>query len=141
MDEQAVRSWIENPQSAVLAIECADRFGDHGIVGAVFLERAGTTTFVRNLALSCRVLARGVETALLAYVAQGEFTRGQTEMIAWRTPSAKNSATASLYLDHGFRVSSHDHRAAHGLSSDSDQFVLAAADAPSVPLYVDIKER
>ncbi|MGB3171299.1 MAG: HAD-IIIC family phosphatase [Rhodococcus sp. (in: high G+C Gram-positive bacteria)] len=141
MDEQAVRSWIENPQSAVLAIECADRFGDHGIVGAVFLERAGTTTFVRNFALSCRVLARGVETALLAYVAQGEFTRGQTEMIAWRTPSAKNSATASLYLDHGFRVSSHDHRAAHGLSSDSDQFVLAAADAPSVPLYVDIKER
>lgn len=141
MDEHAVRSWMDDPQRAVVAVECTDRFGDHGIVGAVFVERAATTTFVRNLALSCRVLARGVETALIAHVVGSEFRRGQTETIAWYTPTSKNSATARLYPDHGFHKSHGDHRVAHGIGPDSEEFVLVPENAPAVPKYVDIEER
>ncbi|ORI13515.1 HAD-IIIC family phosphatase [Rhodococcus sp. 1168] len=141
MDERSVRTWIDDPHRAVVAVECADRFGDHGIVGALFVERSEKTTFVRNFALSCRVLARGVETALLAHVAQSEFQLGRTELIGWYAATPKNSATARLYPDHGFRPSGGDHRGLHGLGADSEEFVLAPADAPSVPPYVDIKER
>jgi FkbH-like protein len=42
----------------ILTIEVKDRFGDYGLVGAVFLQKDGR---LRNLLLSCRVLGRGVE--------------------------------------------------------------------------------
>jgi FkbH-like protein len=49
----------------VLRVRVLDRFGDYGLVGAVVAQKAGTTLLIDNLMLSCRVLGRGVEHAMM----------------------------------------------------------------------------
>jgi FkbH-like protein len=49
----------------VFRVRVSDRFGDYGLVGAIVAQNAGTTLLVDNLMLSCRVLGRGVEHAML----------------------------------------------------------------------------
>lgn len=58
----------------VLRVRVADRFGDYGLVGAIIAQQEGATLTVDTLLLSCRVLGRGVEHAMLRRlgdVAQG----------------------------------------------------------------------
>jgi FkbH-like protein len=49
----------------VFRVRVSDRFGDYGLVGAIVAQNAGTTLLVDNLMLSCRVLGRGVEHAMV----------------------------------------------------------------------------
>jgi FkbH-like protein len=49
----------------VLRVRVSDRFGDYGLVGAIVAQEVDTTLQVDNLMLSCRVLGRGVEHAML----------------------------------------------------------------------------
>ncbi|HYP34636.1 MAG TPA: HAD-IIIC family phosphatase [Burkholderiaceae bacterium] len=52
--------------ATVQAVRVSDRFGDYGLVGLVVAIDAGDAVEVDTLLLSCRVLGRGVEHAMLA---------------------------------------------------------------------------
>ena len=51
--------------STVLRVKVRDRFGDYGLVGVVVADRRADALAVDTLLLSCRVLGRGVEHAIL----------------------------------------------------------------------------
>ena len=51
--------------STVLRVKVRDRFGDYGIVGLVVVDAVADALIVDTLLLSCRVLGRGVEHAIL----------------------------------------------------------------------------
>ena len=61
--------------STVLRVRVRDRFGDYGLVGLVVADCRGDTLAVDTLLLSCRVLGRGVEHAILRRL--GELAREQ----------------------------------------------------------------
>ncbi len=50
---------------SVLRVRVKDRFGDYGLVGVIETHREADSLSVDNLMLSCRVLGRGVEHAML----------------------------------------------------------------------------
>jgi FkbH-like protein len=50
----------------VLAVHVRDRFGDYGLVGVVIAQRGEVALEVDTFLLSCRVLGRGVEHAIVA---------------------------------------------------------------------------
>ncbi len=52
----------------VLRVRVSDRFGDYGLVGAMIARISGDVLHVDNLLLSCRVLGRGVEHAMLKHL-------------------------------------------------------------------------
>jgi thioesterase domain-containing protein len=52
--------------ATVQAVRVSDRFGDYGLVGLVIASDAPDAVEVDTLLLSCRVLGRGVEHAMLA---------------------------------------------------------------------------
>ena len=60
----------------VSSLEVSDRFGEEGIVGAVWVEQGERVWKVLNLVLSCRVLGRGVEFAALGWLAGRARTAG-----------------------------------------------------------------
>ncbi|UYM26210.1 hypothetical protein NQP46_18950 [Streptomyces albus] len=68
-DEMATRRMSEDEGHLVLAVSVADRFGDEGVVGALWVERTPEVWRVTNLVLSCRVLSRGVERAAVGRLA------------------------------------------------------------------------
>lgn len=113
MDEADVAAWIEHPDRSVVAVQCSDRFGDHGLVGCLFLEQAAGELHIRNFALSCRVLARGVEAAVLGYVVDTAQASGARQVVGWYRPTAKNRRVADLYPDHGFTAHPVDETGEH----------------------------
>ena len=54
----------------VFAVHVRDRFGDYGLVGALVARRAAGVLEVDTFLLSCRVLGRGVEHAMVAHLGQ-----------------------------------------------------------------------
>ncbi|MEP6914010.1 MAG: HAD-IIIC family phosphatase [Acidobacteriota bacterium] len=60
-----IDAWASDPGRKVWAIRVRDRFGDSGLTGVVSLEIDGPTARLADLILSCRVMGRGVEYAML----------------------------------------------------------------------------
>jgi predicted enzyme involved in methoxymalonyl-ACP biosynthesis len=52
--------------------------------------------------LSCRVIGRTVETALLAYIAESAVQRGRKQLAGWFLPTKKNAPARDFYAQHGF---------------------------------------
>ncbi|MFI9162273.1 HAD-IIIC family phosphatase [Kitasatospora aureofaciens] len=91
-----------DPDHLVLAIHAADRFGDNGLVGAVFYRREGDTGHVDNFLLSCRVFSRGIEGACLSAVLRHARESGVRTVRAAYRPTAKNTKVKAFYPANGF---------------------------------------
>ena len=64
--EQEITRFLARSDATCLVARVVDRFGDYGLVGVVMYERAVDRYKVNTFLLSCRVLGRGVEHAVLA---------------------------------------------------------------------------
>ena len=54
--------------------------------------------------MSCRVIGRTVETALLAHLAADARQQGATVLQGWFLPTKKNAPAQEFYREHGFEV-------------------------------------
>lgn len=97
-----VRRWAERPGRRVLAVRARDRFGDHGLVGALFVARDGDEVRIDNYVLSCRVFARGIESACVGAVLEHARKAGARCVTGRYRPSPRNTAFAAFYPAHGF---------------------------------------
>lgn len=76
--------------TTVLRIRVRDRFGDYGLVGLVIAADAGDTLSVDTFLLSCRVLGRGVEHAILRKLGQIAQERGLARVDVPYIKTSKN---------------------------------------------------
>lgn len=97
-----VRALAADPATPVLGVRSADRFGDHGLVGAVLLSEAGDTLTIDNFLLSCRVFSRGIEQAVLRAVLRHARDGGLREVRASYRRTAKNGKVADFLPRGGF---------------------------------------
>ncbi|MFI6871635.1 HAD-IIIC family phosphatase [Nocardia sp. NPDC050406] len=84
-DIDELRALCASPRHEVLVASLADRFGGYGTIGLAVTERRGGDTVLRLLLMSCRVMSRGVGTALIAEVvrrAQAAGSRAAAEFVA-----------------------------------------------------------
>ncbi len=79
-----------------------DRFGDSGLTGFAILRLDGADAVVDTLLLSCRVLGRRVEDALLGFLADRARAGGASSLVGLYEPTAKNAQVADFYLRRGF---------------------------------------
>ena len=59
---------------------------------------------IDTLLLSCRVIGRTVETALLSYFAECATARGRRRLSGWFLPTKKNVPAKDFYAQHGFQL-------------------------------------
>jgi FkbH-like protein len=85
-----------------VAVRVRDRFGDAGVVGLALAAQQGDRCVIDSLLLSCRVIGRGIETALLALVAERAAKTGSRWLIGEYIESKKNALCADFYPMHGF---------------------------------------
>ncbi len=80
-----------------------DRFGDAGLIAAaVAVPEAGQAWRLDTFLMSCRVIGRGVETALLALLEKHIHERGARQVIGEYLPTSKNQPAAGFLQSHGF---------------------------------------
>jgi len=103
--EQQIADIAARPGWQVLSITVHDRFGDHGLVGVAITRDDDKTCEIETFLLSCRVIGRTVETALLAHLAHGAASRGRKQLLGWFIPTKKNAPASEFYRQHGFEVS------------------------------------
>lgn len=88
--------------AVALWLRLADRFGDSGLVATALARPDGERWVVDTFLLSCRVIGRGVETALLARLAACVAQHGGRVLVGEYLPTARNGLVAEFYVRHGF---------------------------------------
>jgi FkbH-like protein len=83
--------------SELFAMRVADRFGDHGLVGACVVVGDRVELFV----MSCRVIGLGVERVLLGRAVESVLERSPT-VTARFLPTDRNTPARHLFRDGGF---------------------------------------
>ncbi|WP_040806536.1 HAD-IIIC family phosphatase [Nocardia concava] len=84
-DLDELRALCASPRHEVLIASLTDRFGGYGTIGLAVTERRGEDAVLLLLLMSCRVMSRGVGTALIAEVvhrAQAAGLRPAAEFLA-----------------------------------------------------------
>jgi FkbH-like protein len=102
--EAEIRAFLQNPEAAVFYLKLSDRTGNLGIVGVAIIKYSERVAEVDTLLLSCRVIGRGAEDALLAHILTSARARGCTSVRGRYLLNKKNVQVADFYRQRGFRL-------------------------------------
>jgi FkbH-like protein len=100
--EQQIADMMNCAGWLVLSLKVRDRYADNGLVGLAILRDTGAVCEIDTFLLSCRVIGRTVETALLSHIAAQARTRGAAWLEGWFLPTRKNAPAKGFYAQHGF---------------------------------------
>ncbi len=127
-----VRERIESPEHLVLSVRSGDRFGDNGVVGALFAHTTAEGLHIDNLLLSCRVFSRGIEQAAVTSVLAHAKERGLASVTAAYRPTKKNHRVRDFWPTLGFEQTAED--------DEELRFSHSLAELPEVPdhLHLDV---
>jgi FkbH-like protein len=76
-----------------------DRFGESGVTGVFIIRIENKSWFVENLLLSCRIIGRTIEFAVMRELAEKCFESGAEKLCFSFVPSERNQA-GKIFLDH-----------------------------------------
>lgn len=97
-----VAAMAADARHAVLWLRLRDRFGDQGLIGVAILAAEGETGRIDSFLMSCRVLGRRVENAMLALLAEHARRRGCQRLLGEYLPTKKNGMVKEFYPTFGF---------------------------------------
>jgi FkbH-like protein len=100
--ETEIERLASEPATEVFAVSVCDRFGDNGIVGVIILNYESRECHIDTLLLSCRVIGREVETAMVSFLAGRAQHRGASTLVGRFVATPKNAPAADLYSRLGF---------------------------------------
>jgi FkbH-like protein len=107
--EQQIQEFLSRPEYGVYSVQVKDRFGDNGIVGVLVTHTAGDICEIDTFLLSCRVIGRTIETAMLGFLTDASKADGASILQGWFLPTKKNAPVRELYPAHKFQpVTSQD---------------------------------
>jgi FkbH-like protein len=89
---------LDQQGQACLAVEVRDRFGDYGLVGLVIYGQGDEALLVDTFLLSCRVLGRGVEHAIVRELGRIASRQGK-QRIEMTFLASKRNMPARRFLD------------------------------------------
>ncbi|MCP2167662.1 HAD-IIIC family phosphatase [Goodfellowiella coeruleoviolacea] len=116
-DIDELRELTRSPRHEVLVAALRDRFGSYGTIGLAVSETRGTDSVLRLLLMSCRVMSRGVGTALISHIVDRARNRG-FRAVAEFVPTEVNRVMLVTLRFAGFAV----------VDAESTPMVLAVPD-------------
>ncbi|MEV0172425.1 HAD-IIIC family phosphatase [Streptomyces sp. NPDC050803] len=128
MSGPQVQAYAEAPGGLVLTVAARDKFGDSGLVGAVFVRRVPDSGWhIDNALLSCRVFGRGIEQAAFAALLAEARRSGAPAVHGRYLPTARNHRVRDLYPSLGFRPGA------------DDTFRHPLRQLPEVPRHISLR--
>jgi FkbH-like protein len=104
--EAEVERIASDPAAVALAIRLADKFGDNGLISVVLARPdaavASDELLIDSWLMSCRVLGRQVEDAVLEVLANAATAAGYRALIGEYRPTERNGMVAEHYPRLGF---------------------------------------
>jgi FkbH-like protein len=101
--ENDIKSIIETEPAGTVSVKLRDKFGEYGLISAIILKKKDKDTlFIDTWIMSCRVLKRGVENAVLNYCVDICRKQGCTLLVGEYIPTPKNGLVKNHYKELGF---------------------------------------
>ena len=96
LSEKEIITWLANKARYMMAISVTDQFGDMGLVGVIGVEALGRKGRLVDFVLSCRVMGRQVEEALLHLAVSELASRGVDIMEIVYEATERNGPTLQV---------------------------------------------
>ncbi len=103
--EADIAAFIASEDAEVLAFGVRDRYGDSGITAACILRNEASITSIDSLFMSCRIIGRTIEYAIMNSIVAHCASRGTDTIAGVYLPTEKNAQVADYYSRCGFTVS------------------------------------
>ncbi len=97
--------WASGSERQIWGFRTSDRFGDSGLTGILGVEGKGDTLEIVDFILSCRVMGRRIEEAMLSVSAEYGRARGLKRLSARYIETPKNKPCFSFFERSGFAAS------------------------------------
>lgn len=126
-----LESLVSDGHHITLYGKLSDIFGDNGVVSVVIGDIKGDVCDIELWLMSCRVLKKGMEYAMLDTIVSVCASHGVKTLRGHYLPTAKNSMVKDLFLDFGFALT--------GEEPNGDRtFELCVGDYASRSKYINI---
>ncbi len=136
MEQSEVQSLLKDEHKCVYLYRVSDCFGDNGVVAAVIVDIRNVPV-IEEFVMSCRVMGRNIEYAIVTDVEEDLRARGFTCLRGIYLPTAKNKPVERLYEQLGYQ------RVAGEPEKDSitgDIYEISFSTAPKREYYVTMKQ-
>ena len=118
--EEDIRKMQESEEYICLCGRLKDKFGDNGIVSVVAGKIEGEVLSIQLWLMSCRVLKRGMEDAMMNELVKQAKERGIKTIRGYYYPTAKNGMVKDFFVTEGFtRIEETEERNVDVLQVDS----------------------
>jgi FkbH-like protein len=108
LSSEDLLAWASQKDNKVFTIRVADKFGDYGLTGIVGVSKCGSDMVIEDYILSCRVMGRKVEEAMLNVVYELSKESGSRQIIAKYQKTDKNTPCYRFFQKSGFSENSKD---------------------------------
>jgi FkbH-like domain len=100
--EEDIKEFSNDPNFEVGCAQVLDKFGDNGITGVYIVKKNENFWVIDTFLLSCRIMGRGVENAILAEIMKSAKQNGINEIKAKFIPTEKNKPAENFLSEFGF---------------------------------------
>jgi FkbH-like protein len=129
--EAEVQETQRDPDAFALQVRLSDVYGDNGMISVVICRRQAQDWVVDTWLMSCRVLNRKVETAVLMEILAEARRRGIARILGCYRPTERNAMVADHYARLNFaELARHP--------DGSTEWVLDVAAAADVPVPMTV---
>jgi FkbH-like protein len=97
MSEAELTAWAADNHHRLWTLRVSDKFGDAGLTGIISLEIQVQSAQIVDFILSCRVMGRKIEEAMLATAIQYVRELGVKEVYARYIPTSKNKPCLDFF--------------------------------------------
>jgi FkbH-like protein len=102
LTESELLTWASHAEHAFWVISVSDRMGDAGLTGLLGMDFRGDEARVVDFVLSCRVMGRRVEEAILHVAVSAAASKLAKSIVAEYLPTAKNKPCLTFWQSSGF---------------------------------------
>lgn len=99
LDEKSLWDWGEAPQHCIYTFNVSDRFGDFGLVGLSSVSVQSGEAQIADFVMSCRVMGKRVEEALLGYTVARAKAAGAERIVVRATDGPRNKPAKSFFAE------------------------------------------
>lgn len=102
--QSEIQQILSDEDKRVYLYDVKDRFGDNGVVAAVIVDLSGEVPEVEEFVMSCRIMGKNIEDAIIEDVEQDLKGAGYDKLKGSYIPTAKNKPVAQLYERLGYHI-------------------------------------
>ncbi|MDD4914739.1 MAG: HAD-IIIC family phosphatase [Methylococcales bacterium] len=129
--EEEVRETQNSADCFTLQVRLSDVFGDNGMISVIICRQADEDWEIDTWLMSCRVLGRKVEMAVLQEILLHARSRGVRRLLGCYRPTERNQLVADHYAKLGFEAGAVD-------ADGASHWLLDVATTPEQPVPMKI---